>query len=139
VLRRRRVGDPCENEALRTTKGIKYVYTGVSGGVRVLEHGQCVVVGGADADIELAMPIFDALRPEGPKDEGFVHDSIEHAICRRTARASNYSRSSLTSSKDVPGTFTAWQRGTVVRSWLLEVLVAGLERDPTLEAISGYI
>ena len=41
--------------------------------------------------------------------------------------------------KDVPGTFTAWQRGTVVRSWLLELLVRGLEQDPTFTAISGYV
>jgi 6-phosphogluconate dehydrogenase len=41
--------------------------------------------------------------------------------------------------KDVPGTFKAWQQGTVVRSWLLELLVRALDEDPKLEHIAGYV
>jgi 6-phosphogluconate dehydrogenase len=40
---------------------------------------------------------------------------------------------------DVPGVFTAWQRGTVVRSWLLELLVRALKDDPRLADIEGYV
>jgi 6-phosphogluconate dehydrogenase len=41
--------------------------------------------------------------------------------------------------KDVHGTFKAWQRGTVVRSWLLDLLVRALEEDPNLDRIRGYV
>jgi 6-phosphogluconate dehydrogenase len=41
--------------------------------------------------------------------------------------------------KDVTGTFAAWQRGTVVRSWLLDLLVRALEEDPNLDRIRGYV
>ncbi len=54
-------------------KGIHFVDCGVSGGVWGLKNGYGLMAGGDDSDIELAMPVFDALRPDGPRDEGFVH------------------------------------------------------------------
>jgi len=67
-----------------------------------------------------------------------VHNGIEYAIMQ--AYAEGYE---LLTKKDivtdVVGTFKAWQRGTVVRSWLLELLVRALEADPELERIEGYV
>ena len=54
-------------------KGIAYIDAGVSGGVWGLKEGYGLMVGGSDADVERAMPIFDALRPPGPREDGFVH------------------------------------------------------------------
>src|SRR6476469_8104512 len=54
-------------------KGIGYLDCGVSGGVWGLENGYGLMVGGDADHVERAMPIFDALRPEGPREEGFVH------------------------------------------------------------------
>ena len=97
------------------------------------------------------MPIFDALRPEGPRDEGFVHagkvgaghytkmvhNGIEYGLM--AAYAEGYE---LLSKKDivddVPGAFKAWSRGTVVRSWLLDLMVDALEENPTLDDVSDY-
>ena len=97
------------------------------------------------------MPIFDALRPEGPREEGFVHagkvgaghytkmvhNGIEYGLM--AAYAEGYE---LLEAKDivtdVPGAFKAWTRGTVVRSWLLDLLVKALEENPHLEDVSGY-
>src|SRR5664279_2064883 len=54
-------------------RDIHFVDVGVSGGIWGLENGYGLMAGGEASDIERAMPIFDALRPEGPRDEGFVH------------------------------------------------------------------
>jgi 6-phosphogluconate dehydrogenase len=138
---------------LLAARGINYIDAGVSGGVWGEHNGYGLMVGGAADQVERAMPVFDALRPEGPREEGFVHagevgaghyakmvhNGIEYALMQ--AYAEGYElldkRSDLI--KDVPGVFTAWQRGTVVRSWLLELLVRALGEDPDLSDIEGYV
>jgi 6-phosphogluconate dehydrogenase len=65
--------DDFENEKLLKAKGIGYLDCGVSGGIWGLDNGYGLMVGGTAANVKKAMPIFDALRPEGPRDEGFVH------------------------------------------------------------------
>ena len=132
-------------------KGVRFVDCGVSGGVWGLENGYGLMCGGDEQDVERAMPVFDALRPEGPREEGFVHagsvgaghyakmvhNGIEYGLMQ--AYAEGYE---LLMAKDivhdVHGCFQAWQRGTVVRSWLLDLLVKALESDPKLSAIRGY-
>jgi 6-phosphogluconate dehydrogenase len=134
-------------------KGINFVDAGVSGGVWGLGNGYGLMVGGDKANIELAMPIFDALRPEGPRDEGFVHagevgaghyakmvhNGIEYALMQAYAEGYELLDKRDDIIKDVTGTFKAWQRGTVVRSWLLELLVRALEEDPEFKDIAGYV
>jgi 6-phosphogluconate dehydrogenase len=140
------------NADLLGQKGTGYLDCGVSGGVWGLDNGYGLMVGGDPAMVELAMPIFDALRPEGPREEGFVHagatgaghyakmvhNGIEYGLMQ--AYAEGYE---LLAAKDivedVHGCFKAWTRGTVVRSWLLDLLVKGLEEDPDLSQISGYV
>jgi len=148
-----RFSDDFKHAALLSPKGINYVDCGVSGGVWGLENGYGLMVGGSAEHVEYALPVFDALRPEGPRAEGFVHageigaghyakmvhNGIEYAVMQ--AWAEGYELLSARSDiiKDVTGTFKAWQRGTVVRSWLLELLVKALEEDPTFEDIEGYV
>jgi 6-phosphogluconate dehydrogenase len=109
------------------------------------------MVGGDRKWVTRAMPIFDALRPEGPREESFVHagkvgaghytkmvhNGIEYGLMH--AYAEGYE---LLEKKDivtdVPGAFKAWSRGTVVRSWLLELMVDALEENPHLEDVSDY-
>jgi 6-phosphogluconate dehydrogenase len=133
--------------------GIHFVDCGVSGGIWGLENGYGLMAGGDAADIARAMPIFDALRPEGPRDEGFVHagetgaghyvkmvhNGIEYALMQAWAEGYELMDARKDLVKDVPGTFKAWQRGTVVRSWLLELLVKALEEDPDFTQIAGYV
>lgn len=132
---------------------LDFVDVGVSGGIWGLENGYGLMAGGEKSDIERAMPIFDALRPEGPRDEGFVHagpvgaghyakmvhNGIEYALMQAWAEGFELLDSRKDLIKDVPGTFKAWQRGTVVRSWLLELLVKALEEDPEFADIAGYV
>jgi 6-phosphogluconate dehydrogenase len=107
--------------------------------------------GGDDKWVERAMPIFDSLRPEGPREEGFVHagevgaghytkmvhNGIEYGLM--AAYAEGYElleKKDIV--KDVPGAFKAWSRGTVVRSWLLDLMVKALEDNPHLDDVSDY-
>jgi len=133
-------------------KGIGYLDCGVSGGVWGLENGYGLMVGGPKELIDTAMPIFDALRPEGERSEGFVHvgdvgaghyakmvhNGIEYGMMQSFAEGYELlNKKDII--KDVHGTFKAWQRGTVVRSWLLDLLVRALEEDPNLDRIRGYV
>ncbi|PPL19829.1 phosphogluconate dehydrogenase (NAD(+)-dependent, decarboxylating) [Microterricola pindariensis] len=133
--------------------GIDYIDAGVSGGVWGRENGYGLMVGGSAAQVERVMPVFDALRPEGPREEGFVHvgevgaghyakmvhNGIEYALMQAYAEGYELLDARTDLIKDVPGTFKAWQRGTVVRSWLLELLVRALDEDADLSDIEGYV
>ena len=131
--------------------GIGYLDVGVSGGIWGLDNGYGLMVGGAADLVERVMPIFDGLRPEGPRDEGFVHagapgaghyakmvhNGIEYGLMHAYAEGFE-----LLEAKDivtdVHGCFKAWTRGTVVRSWLLDLLVKALEETPDLSGVSEY-
>ncbi|MEP6480639.1 MAG: phosphogluconate dehydrogenase (NAD(+)-dependent, decarboxylating) [Rhodoglobus sp.] len=148
-----RYTDDAIHSEFLATKKIKFVDCGVSGGIWGLENGYGLMAGGDAADIKTAMPIFDALRPEGPRDEGFVHagpvgaghyvkmvhNGIEYALMQAWAEGYELLDSRKDLVHDVTGAFKAWQRGTVVRSWLLELLVKALEEDPEFKDIAGYV
>lgn len=135
------------------TKELRFVDVGVSGGVWGLENGYGLMAGGEKADIDFAMPIFDALRPEGPRDEGFVHagpagaghyvkmvhNGIEYALMQAWAEGYELLENRKDLVTDVTGIFKAWKRGTVVRSWLLDLLVKALGEDPEFKDIAGYV
>ncbi|WP_199424819.1 phosphogluconate dehydrogenase (NAD(+)-dependent, decarboxylating) [Actinotalea solisilvae] len=144
--------DDIAHAARLAESGIRYVDVGVSGGVWGLVNGYGLMAGGAPEDIEALLPVFDALRPEGPREEGFVHagsvgaghfakmvhNGIEYGLMQ--AYAEGYELLAAQDVvTDVVGTMKAWTRGTVVRSWLLDLLVAALEKDPGLSAIDDYV
>jgi 6-phosphogluconate dehydrogenase len=133
-------------------KGIGYLDCGVSGGVWGLQNGYGLMVGGDKKLVEMAMPVFDGLRPDGERSESFVHvgdvgaghyakmvhNGIEYALMQAFAEGYELLEKKDII-KDVHGTFAAWQKGTVVRSWLLDLLVKALEEDPGLSQIKGYV
>lgn len=146
-----RYTDDEENAKLLAAKGIKYLDCGVSGGVWGLKNGYGLMVGGDDADVERSMPIFDALRPEGDRDASFVHagpvgaghyakmvhNGVEYGLMH--AYGEGYELLAAEPLiENVPGVLKAWTKGTVVRSWLLDLLVEALAEDPGLADISGY-
>jgi 6-phosphogluconate dehydrogenase len=147
-----RYTDDKANAELLDAKGMRYLDCGVSGGVWGRENGYALMVGGEPSDVERAMPIFDALRPDGPREEGFahagpagaghfskmVHNGIEYGLMQAYAEGFELlDASDLVT--DVPAVIRAWQRGTVVRSWLLDLLVRALESDPELDDLRGYV
>ena len=136
---------------LLADKGIAYIDAGVSGGIWGLTEGYGLMVGGSDADVERAMPIFDTLRPPGPREDGFVHagpvgaghfvkmvhNGIEYALM--TAYAEGYEILSAEDLvKDPQAVYQAWTNGTVVRSWLQQLLAKALKEDPGFTQITGY-
>jgi 6-phosphogluconate dehydrogenase len=148
-----RFSDDIRHAEQVSAQGIEYVDAGVSGGVWGLANGYGLMVGGQTKNIDRLMPVFDALRPEGPREEGFVHvgevgaghyakmvhNGIEYALMQAYAEGYELLDKREDIIKDVTGTFKAWQRGTVVRSWLLELLVRALEEDPEFADIEGYV
>ena len=131
--------------------GVGYVDCGVSGGVWGLTEGYGLMAGGSATDIERLLPVFDALRPDGPRDEGFahagavgaghyakmVHNGVEYGLMQ--AYAEGYELMAAGGPiTDVAAVMKAWSRGTVVRSWLLDLMVKALAEDPDLDRIQGY-
>ena len=130
-------------------RGVGFVDCGVSGGVWGLENGYALMAGGDADDIAKVQPAFDALRPES--ESGFVHagrvgaghfskmvhNGIEYAMMQAYAEGFELlEKADLVD--DVTAVFDSWREGTVVRSWLLDLLVTALQDDPGLSKIRGY-
>jgi 6-phosphogluconate dehydrogenase len=130
-------------------KGIGFVDAGVSGGIWGLEKGYALMVGGDAANVAKVQPLFDTLKPEGAS--GFVHagavgaghfakmvhNGIEYGLMQ--AYAEGWELMEATDLiTDVPAVIASWQEGTVIRSWLLDLMVRALEVDPHLHELRGY-
>ena len=143
------VDDAPRAEELKA-KGIGYVDAGVSGGVWGRQNGYGIMVGGREEDVERLRPVFDSLTPDD--GGGFVHagavgaghfvkmvyNGIEYGMMQSFAEGYELMVASGIV-KDVPGTFESWREGTVVRSWLLDLLGRALEQDPNLSELRGYV
>lgn len=141
--------DDQEHAAHLAERGIGFVDAGVSGGVWGLKNGYALMVGGADDDVQRLMPIFDVLKPEG--EHGFVHAGdvgaghftkmVHNGIEYGMMQAFGEGYELLVASdivKDVPGSFRSWREGTVIRSWLLDLMARALDADPELAELRGY-
>jgi 6-phosphogluconate dehydrogenase len=140
--------DLANAEELRP-RGIDYVDCGVSGGVWGLENGYALMYGGDTAAIEKAQPIFDALKPAGNFGavhaggvgaghfSKMVHNGIEYAVMQAYAEGWELLEK-VDLVDNVTEVFRSWREGTVIRSWLLDLLVAALDQDPDLSQIRGY-
>ena len=131
-------------------RGIGYLDVGVSGGIWGLENGYGLMVGGDPEKVQRLMPIFESLKPEGPY--GFVHagpvgaghyakmvhNGIEYGLMEAYAEGYALLRAAELVT-DVPGVIRSWRAGTVVRSWLLDLLDRALEEDPELAALRGHV
>ena len=147
-----RYTDDAPNAALLDAQGIGYLDCGVSGGIWGKDNGYGLMAGGAKEHVERAVPIFDALRPQGPREEGFahagpvgaghfskmVHNGIEYGLMQAYAEGFEL-LSAVDLVTDVPAVLQAWSRGTVVRSWLLDLLVIALKDDASLSKLDDYV
>ncbi|HZR91853.1 MAG TPA: decarboxylating 6-phosphogluconate dehydrogenase [Gaiellaceae bacterium] len=129
-------------------RGIRFLDAGVSGGVWGLEGGYCVMVGGEPDAFAVIEPLCRDLTEEGgyahvgPAGAGhfvkMVHNGIEYGMMQSFAEGfeiMNASEFDL----DLRQLAALWQHGSVVRSWLLELLERALADDPKLEGIRGYV
>jgi 6-phosphogluconate dehydrogenase len=133
--------------AALAAKGIDYVDAGVSGGIWGLTEGYALMVGGPDAQVARVQPIFDALAPAGgfvhagPVGAGhyakMVHNGVEYAMMQAYGEGYELLKASEMGI-DVDAVIASWRYGSVVRSWLLDLLVKAMAEHPGLADIKGY-
>jgi 6-phosphogluconate dehydrogenase len=130
-------------------KGIHFVDVGVSGGIWGLEVGFCLMAGGDDEPVQRLEPIFEALAPEegyahvGPSGAGhfvkMIHNGIEYGLMQSYAEGMEIMEHSEYD-LDLHEITGIWRNGSVVRSWLLELLYAAFEQHGSkLEDIAPYV
>ncbi len=141
--------DDQRNAEMLAEKGIGFVDCGVSGGVWGLKNGYALMCGGDAADVAKVQPAFDALKPAG--EFGFVHagkvgaghfskmvhNGMEYGLMQAYAEGWELLEK-VDIVENVTEVFRSWREGTVIRSWLLDLLVAALEEDPDLDQLAGY-
>ncbi|WP_433530586.1 phosphogluconate dehydrogenase (NAD(+)-dependent, decarboxylating) [Micromonospora sp. CA-263727] len=144
-----RFSDDAPRAVRLNERGIGYMDVGVSGGVWGRQNGYGLMVGGAKEHVERLMPIFDALKPDGefgfvhagPVGAGhyakMVHNGIEYGLMHAYAEGYELMAASELVT-NVPGVIKSWREGTVVRSWLLDLLDRALDEDPELNQLSDY-
>jgi len=137
-------------EFLRPT-GINFVDVGTSGGIWGLTEGYSMMIGGDKEVVMSLSPIFETLAPAPDKGWGYVgphgaghfvkmvHNGIEYGLMEAYAEGFELLRARQDFSLDVHQIAQIWRYGSVVRSWLLELVEAALEDDPSLSDLRGYV
>ena len=132
-------------------KGVGFLDVGTSGGVWGLREGYCLMVGGDREDFERVEPLLRTLAPAaergyahvGPAGAGhfvkMVHNGIEYGMMQAYAEGFELMRAKTELGLDLPGIAELWRSGSVVRSWLLDLIAAALEEDPGLESVAAYV
>ena len=129
-------------------KQVSFIDAGTSGGVWGLANGYCLMVGGDDDAVKRAEPIFLTLAPEGgyahvgPSGAGhfskMVHNGIEYGMLAAYGEGFEILEKSEYD-YDLHELASIWRYGSVVRSWLLELLELALKNDPELSKVKGWI
>ncbi len=129
---------------------IKYVDAGVSGGIWGLKEGYCLMVGGERATFDILEPILKSLAPKdgymymGPEGAGhfvkMVHNGIEYAMMEAYGEGFELLKTSRYGADlDFSKLSGLWNKGSVIRSWLLELLEDAFEKDNNLSSITGHV
>jgi 6-phosphogluconate dehydrogenase len=130
-------------------KGINFVDSGTSGGIWGLENGYCLMIGGSPEAFALCEPIFKSLAQHdgyahvGPSGSGhyvkMVHNGIEYGNLQAYAEGYEILHASKDFKLDLHQIARVWNHGSVVRSWINELAEIAFERDPSLDALKGYV
>ena len=131
--------------------GLHLVDVGTSGGVWGLQEGYSLMIGGDDEPVAWLRPIFEALAPApdkgwahlGPHGAGhftkMVHNGIEYGMMQALAEGFAIMEKRQDLGLDLSAVAETWRYGSVVRSWLLDLLAEGLSDNPTLEGIAPWV
>jgi 6-phosphogluconate dehydrogenase len=143
-----RFHDDTEHAATLGERGIHFVDAGVSGGIWGLELGYCMMVGGADEDVERLRPALDTLAPPdgwlhtGPVGSGhfvkMVHNGIEYGLMEAYAEGLEILHES-DYDLDLAAIAELWKHGSVIRSWLLELAADALRKDTDLAGTEAWV
>jgi len=132
-------------------KKFNFVDCGTSGGVWGLKEGYSMMIGGDAAVVQRLAPIFQTLAPApekgwgrvGPAGSGhfvkMVHNGIEYGIMQAYTEGLDLLRHKNDFGLDLVQVSKIWQYGSVIRSWLLDLTVDALSKNPNLEGIEAYV
>jgi 6-phosphogluconate dehydrogenase len=129
-------------------RDIAFVDCGTSGGIWGLEEGYCLMIGAEPADFARLEPLFKTLAPDngyahvGPPGAGhfvkMVHNGVEYALMEAYGEGFEILKSS-DFDLDLVQVAEVWRHGSVVRSWLLDLVATALNKDPDLKTVAGYV
>jgi 6-phosphogluconate dehydrogenase len=130
---------------------VRYVDAGTSGGVWGLTEGYSLMVGGEKDAIQLIRPLLEALAPSptegwghvGPTGSGhfvkMVHNGIEYGMMQAYAEGFSILHHKGEFALDLHQVAEIWRRGSVVRSWLLDLMAEAFSENPSLEGVAPYV
>jgi 6-phosphogluconate dehydrogenase len=133
------------------SSGVDFLDSGTSGGVWGLANGYCLTVGGSRSAYDRNRPIFKSLAPDdsdgnlyvGPSGSGhytkMIHNGIEYGLMQAYAEGFELLAAKEDFNLDLAAIAENWTRGSVIRSWLLDLTVDELEKDPRLDELSSYV
>jgi 6-phosphogluconate dehydrogenase len=143
--------DTQRRHAALEPEGFHFVDCGTSGGIWGLKEGYSMMIGGDPEPVQHLTPIFETLAPGktegwghvGPSGAGhfvkMVHNGIEYAMMQGYAEGFSIMKAKTPLSLDLAQIAKIWQKGSVVRSWLLDLTADALEKNPTLEGFEAYV
>lgn len=132
-------------------RGIHFIDSGTSGGVWGLENGYSLMVGGSDVAVTFIEPILKSLAPSsdtgwghvGPVGAGhyvkMVHNGIEYGMMQSYAEGFELMNTKEEMNLDMHQISRIWQHGSVVRSWLLDLIADALEQDVDMNSLSDFV
>ncbi len=143
--------DSMRRAASLSEKGLIFLDVGTSGGIWGPKEGYCLMVGGNSQAFGQMEPIFQTLAPSpqqgyghvGPSGAGhfvkMIHNGIEYGLMQAYAEGFELMQAKRNFDLNLPQIAEIWRYGSVVRSWLLDLVAAALQEDPKLEAIEAYV
>jgi 6-phosphogluconate dehydrogenase len=143
--------DSMRRAAKLKERRISFVDVGTSGGVWGLTEGYSLMVGGEKEPVERLRPVLESLAPApdrgwghvGPAGAGhfvkMIHNGIEYGMMQAYAEGFEILKRKSEFAFDLHRVAEIWRHGSVVRSWLLELIARALEKDPELEGIRGFV
>ena len=132
-------------------QNVNYVDTGTSGGIWGITEGYSMMVGGDKEAVDRLRPIYETLAPGpdkgwghvGPSGSGhfvkMIHNGIEYGMMQAFAEGMAIMDKKEEFNLDLLQISQMWQYGSVVRSWLLDLIVRALEENPTLEGVEPFV
>jgi 6-phosphogluconate dehydrogenase len=140
-----------QRAARLVASGIHFVDSGTSGGIWGLENGYSIMVGGTDEAVAMIRPALESLAPAkdkgwghvGPSGAGhyvkMVHNGIEYGMMQAFAEGFELLEAKQEMGLDLQQVSEIWQHGSVVRSWLLDLIAEAFAADQELSALSDYV
>jgi 6-phosphogluconate dehydrogenase len=132
-------------------KGFNFIDAGTSGGIWGLKEGYSLMIGGDKEPVQRLTPIFETLAPAkdkgwghvGPSGAGhftkMIHNGIEYGLMEAYAEGFAILKAKTALNLDLHAIGEIWQRGSVVRSWLLDLTVDALGKNPNLDGLEAYV